>query len=300
MYWKDIRAGYYWYQAPIETQSLLIEAFQEIGGDQKTVDDLRTWLLAQKQVQRWGTTKATADACYALLLEGSSWLSNNPSPEILLGTTDAGPAPSLPGEQDMGYFKKRIDPPFIKPEMGNVTVSLKTPVGGNLHPAWGAIYWQYFEDLDRITRDQGKQNGLKLEKKIFIRKNADRGTVLEPVHENDYLKIGDRVTVRLELRIDRDMEYVHLKDMRAACMEPVNVLSGYKWQDGLGYYESTRDASTNFFFSSLPKGTYVLEYDLFVSQSGTYSNGIATIQCMYAPEFSSHSEGIKVNVENRE
>jgi uncharacterized protein YfaS (alpha-2-macroglobulin family) len=92
------------------------------------------------------------------------------------------------------------------------------------------------------------------------------------------------------------MEYVHLKDMRASCFEPVNVLSGYRYQGGLGYYEATKDASTNFFIGWLPQGTYVFEYPLRVTHEGNFSNGITSIQCMYAPEFSSHSEGIRVEV----
>jgi hypothetical protein len=138
---------------------------------------------------------------------------------------------------------------------------------------------------------------LQLSKKLFIEKNTDHGPVLQPINEGDAIKVGDKVKVRIELRVDHPMEYVHMKDMRAACMEPVNVMSEYKWQGGLGYYESTRDASTNFFFSGLPQGTYVFEYPLFVTHTGTFSNGITTIQCMYAPEFTSHSEGVSVKVE---
>ena len=111
------------------------------------------------------------------------------------------------------------------------------------------------------------------------------------------LHVGDKIKIRIELRVDRDMEYVHMKDTRASALEPVNVLSGYKWQGPLGYYESTKDASTNFFFDVLRKGTYVIEYPLLVSHSGTFSNGITTIQCMYAPEFSAHSEGVSITVE---
>ena len=120
--------------------------------------------------------------------------------------------------------------------------------------------------------------------------------MLEPLNNNT-VHTGDKIRVRIELRSDRAMEYVHMKDMRASCMEPVNVISAYKWQDGLGYYESTRDASTNFFFNWLYKGTYVFEYPLFVTNNGNFSNGVTTIQCMYAPEFSFHSEGIRVSVE---
>jgi hypothetical protein len=105
--------------------------------------------------------------------------------------------------------------------------------------------------------------------------------------------------VRIELRADRDMEYVHMKDMRASGFEPLNVFSGYRSQDGVGYYESTHDASTNFFFSYLNKGAYVFEYPLVVTHAGDFSNGVATIQCMYAPEFTSHSEGVRVKVEKQ-
>ena len=137
---------------------------------------------------------------------------------------------------------------------------------------------------------------MSLKKQLFIQRNTDRGPVITPVNDNDVLKVGDRVKVRIELRTDRNLEYVHLKDMRASCFEPVNVVSRYKYQDGLGYYEATRDASTNFFISYLNKGTYVFEYDLLVTHTGNFSNGISSIQCMYAPEFSSHSEGIRVKV----
>ncbi|HET9826570.1 MAG TPA: alpha-2-macroglobulin, partial [Chitinophagaceae bacterium] len=298
MYWKDQSAsgGWFWYQAPIEAQSLLIEAFQEIAKDQKTVDDLKTWLLKNKQTTDWKTTKATAEACYALLLQGTNWLANQPRVEIRLGNTIVSNADS--SQAGTGYFKKTIDGEKITGEMGKVQVSLPpnpAPRGeGNGNPSsWGAVYWQYFENLDKIT---SSSTPLKLSKKLFVEKNTDRGPVLTPVNEGGELHVGDKIKVRIELRVDRDMEYVHMKDMRASCLEPVNVLSDYKWQDGLGYYETTKDASTNFFFDYLPKGIFVFEYPLFVTHNGNFSNGITTIQCMYAPEFSSHSEGIRISV----
>lgn len=296
MYWLqpgkgNEKTGWFWYQAPIETQALLIEVFQEIGKDIKTADALKTWLLKNKQTNNWQTTKATAEACYALLLQGSQWLSNEPMVEIKLGNTIVSNNSS---EAGTGYFKKIIEGQKINSEMGNISVSLT----GNQQPStsnisWGSLYWQYFEDLDKITT---ASTPLKLSKKLFVEKNSDRGPVLTPVNENDELHVGDKIKVRIELRVDRDMEYVHMKDMRASCLGPVNVLSEYKWQDGLGYYESTRDASTNFFFTDLRKGNYVFEYPLFVTHAGNFSNGITSIQCMYAPEFTSHSEGIRISV----
>ncbi len=290
MYWKANAAGYYWYQAPIETQALLIEAFDEVTDDQTTVEELKVWLLKQKQTTDWKTTKATAEACYALLLKGTSILENDELVEIRIGGKLLDPTSlGTPVEAGTGYFKTSWSGSDITPNLGNISVTRKTK-----GVSWGAMYWQYFEDLDKITTHDTK---LKLDKKLFIVKNTAGGPVISPISSTTKLKVGDKVRVRIELRTDRNMEYVHMKDMRAAGFEPVNVISRYKWQDGLGYYESTRDAATHFFFDYLPKGTYVFEYDIRVSHVGQFSNGIATIQCMYAPEFTSHSEGIKVSVE---
>jgi hypothetical protein len=290
MFWQENAGGYYWHQAPIETQAILIEAFNEIGQDTKTVDDLKTWLLKQKQVQDWKTTKATTEAVYVLLLTGTNWLQTEANIEITVGSEsfDLSKMKDRQIEAGTGYFKTSWPSDKIKPEMGTVKV-VKNDEG----VSWGALYWQYFEQLDKITPHE---TPLKLNKKLFIERVTPKGKELEEIAEGGRLKVGDKVIVRIELRVDRDMEYVHMKDMRAAGFEPLNVLSTYKYQGGLGYYESTRDAATNFFISYMPKGTYVFEYPLRASIAGNYSNGITTIQCMYAPEFTSHSEGIRVNI----
>ena len=296
MYWKEwTTGGYYWYQAPIESQAIMIEAFTDIDKDINTIDDLKTWLLKQKQTQNWKTTKATAEACYALLLGGSNWLAEEKDVTIQLGNTIVKSNDDAT-EAGTGYFKKTIPAEKVNPQMGNITVNISksTKEKNSLSTSWGAVYWQYFEDLDKITPSA---TPLKLVKKLFIQKNSDNGPVLVALEDGAQLKVGDKVKVRIELKVDRDMEYVHMKDMRAACMEPVNVISEYKYQGGLGYYESTKDASTNFFFGWLNRGSYVFEYPMFVTHAGNFSNGITSIQCMYAPEFTSHSEGIRVNVE---
>lgn len=295
MYWKS-PDGYYWYQAPIEQQALLIEAFDEVANDRESVEEMKVWLLKQKQTQDWKTTKATAEACYALLLKGTSLLENTHRVDIRLGEKLIDPSEdkTLKQEAGTGYFKKTWEGGEIRPEMGNITVEripLKTGAE-NTGVSWGAIYWQYFEQLDKITPHE---TPLSLKKQLFVEKNTPSGPVLEPLTATK-LKTGDKVKVRIELRVDRDMEYVHMKDMRASGFEPLNVLSGYRWQNGLGYYESSRDAATHFFFNYLPKGTYVFEYPLRANLSGTFSNGVTTIQCMYAPEFSSHSEGVRVSI----
>ncbi len=298
MYWKDWAngGGYYWHQAPIESQAMMIEAFTDIDGNATTVDDLKTWLFKQKQTQNWKTTKATAEACYALLLGGNNWLAEEKEVSINLDNKIVINSKDDATQAGTGYFKKRLDGEKVKAEMGNITVNLNSSTSKPLNSStsWGSIYWQYFEDLDKIT---SAETPLKLKKQLFKEVNTDKGPSLVAINDGDELKVGDKVKVRIELKVDRDMEYVHMKDMRAACMEPTNVISEYKWQGGLGYYESAKDASTNFFFSWLSRGSYVFEYPMFVTHTGNFSNGITTIQCMYAPEFTSHSEGIRVNVE---
>ncbi|MEO6819989.1 MAG: alpha-2-macroglobulin, partial [Ginsengibacter sp.] len=302
MYWKEWdRPGYWWYQAPIESQALMIEAFTEISKDQNTIADLKTWLLKNKQTNNWETTKATAEAVYALLLQGTDWLSEERNVVINLGNTTIN-SKDENQEAGTGYFKKRIEGDKVKPEMGNIKVTILERTPSNLSlpntsstglPSWGSVYWQYFENLDKITF---AETPLKLSKKLFVEKNTDKGPVLTPINDGDIINIGDKIKVRIELRVDRDMEYVHMKDMRASAMEPTNVISEYKYQGGLGYYETTKDVSTNFFFNYLSKGTYVFEYPMFVTHAGNFSNGITTIQCMYAPEFTAHSEGVRVEV----
>ncbi|MFN3939220.1 MAG: alpha-2-macroglobulin, partial [Chitinophagales bacterium] len=285
MYWKENTGGYYWYQAPIEIQSLMIEVFHEINADEKAVEELKIWLLRNKQTNDWKTTKATANACYVLLLTGNDLLESTELAEITIGGMRVSPSQT---EAGTGYIKNTWGGMEVKETMGNITVT-----GPQNTFSYGAMYWQYFEDLDKITP---AETPLKLTKELYKQINTDRGIQLQQISTNTPLHIGDIVTVRIELQVDRDMEYIHLKDMRASCFEPVNVLSQYKWQDGLGYYESTRDASTNFFIGWLPRGAYVFEYRLRVAQKGNFSNGITTIQCMYAPEFTSHSKGIRVSV----
>jgi len=280
-------SGYYWYQAPIETQAMMIEAFDEITNDEASVDKMKTWLLKQKQTQDWKTTKATVEACYALMLRGVDYLSESSLPDITIAENKLKIEKS-DAEAGTGYFKKRWEKEEVNPKMAEIKIT-----NNNKVTSWGALYWQYFAPLDKITPHE---TPLKLVKKLFIEKPSDRGPVITPINANSKLKVGDKVKVRIELRVDRNMEYIHMKDMRAAGFEPLNTLTQYKYQEGLGYIESTRDASTDFFFAYLPKGEYVFEYPLRVFQSGNMSNGITNIQCMYAPEFTSHSEGIRVNI----
>ena len=285
-YWKDLTSGQYWWQAPIETMAMLIEAFDETGKDAAMTDGMKVWLLKNKQTNRWETTKATVEACYALLMRGPSLLSEAEPAKITLGNK---PVETASTEAGTGYFKTRYDGAEVHNAMGEISVQTTNEL-----VSWGAVYWQYFENLDKITSHT--ETGLKIVKQLFRQKNTDKGPVIEPLGEKVELAAGDLIKVRIEIRVDRDMEYVHLKDMRASGFEPVNVLSQTQYQDGLYYYESTRDAATNFFIGYLPKGTYVFEYPLRAFHKGDFSNGVTTAQCMYAPEFTTHSVGTRVNV----
>ena len=290
MYWKENTPSWWWYQAPIETQALMIELFDEVANDQNAVDELKVWLLKNKQTNSWATTKSTSEAVYALLLRGGEWLAVDDLVELELGRKPIDPT-KLDGvgiEAGTGYFKTSFDGETVTPKMAEVKATKK---GEGI--AWGALYWQYFEDLDKITSFE--ETPLQLKKSLFKVENTATGEKITPI-TNKNIAIGDLVKVRVEVRVDRDMEFVHLKDMRASGFEPTNVLSQYKWQDGLGYYESTKDASTDFFFDYLPKGVYVFEYPLRANNAGEFSNGISTIQCMYAPEFTSHSQGERITI----
>jgi uncharacterized protein YfaS (alpha-2-macroglobulin family) len=284
MFWRELELSWWWFRAPIETQALMIEAFDEVMDDTKSVDDCKVWLLKQKQTQDWKTTKATADAVYALLLRGDNLLASDALVEVSLAGQKIKPQNV---EAGTGFYEQRFLRGEIKPEMGNITVK-KVDKG----VAWGAVHWQYLEDMSKITPYKGTP--LTLEKQLYNKVYTDAGPQLQPV--KGPVKVGDEIVVRVVLRVDRDMEYVHMKDYRGSGTEPVNVLSRYKYQDGLGYYESTRDTASHFFIDYLPKGTYVFEYSTRAVHRGEYQTGICQIQCMYAPEFNSHSESLPLEV----
>ncbi|HKQ36725.1 MAG TPA: alpha-2-macroglobulin family protein, partial [Verrucomicrobiae bacterium] len=284
MFWRDSELSWWWYRAPIETQSLMIEAFDEVVNDAKRVEECKVWLLKQKQTQDWKTTKATADAVYALLLRGRDLLASDALVQVSLGGKQIQPDKV---ESGTGFYEEKFDAAEVKPKLSQITVK-KADQG----VAWGSVHWQYFEDMSKVTPHEGTP--LKLKKALYTKVNTTRGPVLEPV--KGALQVGDELVVRVELRTDRDMEYVHLKDQRGSGTEPLNVISHYKYQDGLAYYESTRDTASHFFIDYLPKGVYVFEYSTRVFHKGAYQSGIAEIQCMYAPEFNSHSESLKIVV----
>ncbi len=285
MFWANNRASVFMSQSAVSVHTFIMEAFRMAGAREQEMDNMKRWLLKQKQTQLWESTHATMDAVYALLSTGSDWFASDGETVIKMDDEVIEPENK---EMGTGYFKESWSKTEIKPDMGKVEVAQK----GNT-PAWGALYWQYFEDLDKI---EGTSASLDVKKELFKEQTGETGKQLTQITEASPLKVGDKVVVRLTVRTDRDLEFVHLKDMRAAAFEPVNQLSGVNWQNRVIYYQTSKDASTDYYFDALPRGTYVFEYSVFVNRTGSYSNGITTIQCMYAPEFTSHTRGIRINV----
>ncbi|OON66211.1 alpha-2-macroglobulin family protein [Hymenobacter sp. CRA2] len=288
MYWKDVQPGFYWQQAPVETQAQLIEAFREVAGDEQSVEEMKLWLLSHKRTHNWESTRATADACYALLLQGSrNWLEPAQPLQVTLGSQKINTTEGA--EAGTGYIKRSFPGAEMQASMGKVQVQ-KTDAG----VAWGGLYWQYFEQLDKITRADNAP--LTLTRQLFRETPGTNGPVLTPMTAGAPLRVGEVLVVRLVLKTDRELEFVHLKDTRAAGLELIGQTSGYRYQQGLGYYESPRDAATNFFLDVVPRGSHVFEYRLRAAQAGDFSSGISQVQCLYAPEFTSHSAGQRLRI----
>lgn len=275
-YFDTPKARYSWFSYKIPTEVAAMEAIQRITKDTKAIDEMKRWLLKQKQTQTWETPIATADAVYALMATGASdLLANTGGVEITLGKEVI----RTPADDAIGYIKKTVS--------GDVMNIKKVRVdkeGAGM--GWGAVYAQYLESMDQIG-EQG--NGLSVSRQLY------KGD--EALNESVPLKVGDRITVRLTVKADRDMDFVQIKDDRAACMEPLQAVSGFRWGNGLGYYQATKDASTQFFIDQMRKGTYVIEYQVYVNRTGEYQAGIATVQSAYAPEFGGHTGGYRVMVE---
>lgn len=294
MYWKN-RLTSRWYAMPIEHQTMMIDCFSEINSEtitkpyQKQINAMLTWLILNKETNHWGTGIATADAVYSLVANGQQWMNNKRAVLIGLGKTTLGTATEKTMEGS-GYFKKRIEGEKVKPEMGNITVTTATQNMVSDQPSYGSIYWQYLANMDEITASTGP---MLINKKLLVERNK----TWVALTENEPVKVGELITVALTIKADRDMDYVHLKDLRPAATEPTSQLSGYRFQENLFYYQSTKDVSNNYFFNYLPKGNYQFTYTIRATHKGLYTAGFASIQSMYAPAFNAHSNAIKLRIE---
>ncbi|NDV56388.1 alpha-2-macroglobulin [Parabacteroides sp. 52] len=286
MFWANNKRGNDFYTSPIDVHCLLILAFHELSPASQEADRMKQWLLNQKRTQSWETVPATMQAVHAILLHGSDWLNQENTLTVQWGNKTYN---TSAGEAATGYIKEVLTGTDISSQTTQLTLHKEGTA-----PAWGAVYKQYFAPLDQVT---AAKTGLHVEKALFVETNNGRERQIRPVTQEQPLRVGDKVIVRLTLRADREMDYVYLKDLRAGCFEPAEQVSGTTYQDGVYFYRSPKDVSQNFFIQRLPKGVFVLEYPVYVSRIGEYAAGISTIQCLYAPEFTSHTEGGRIRVE---
>ncbi len=285
VYWRSNTSGYSWYQKPIETQSKIIEAFQEIAPEQiDLIEGMKVWLIGEKKNQHWATTKSTSEAIYVLLHSGKNW---EYQPENLkIDSSFEIPSNAL---TENGFIQSQIDEQDLNPQASEVRIENK-----NSGVVMGGLYYQYFENLEAI---ESHHSGLKIEKELYLKSiNQEEETLVKITPENP-IQVGDKVVVKIIISSDKDVEFIHLKDMRASGFEPGNIISRYHYQNGMGYFINNRDAATHFFFDYLQKGTHVLEYEVVANNAGIFSNGISTIQSMYAPELNAHSNGLQVVIQ---
>lgn len=276
---------YAWGMLPVPAHVEVMEALHMAGGNEALVEEMKLWLLKQKQTTSWNTPIATADAIYALLCQGGDLLDNHGDVRITLGNkvieTLASAKTAVPG---LGYIKETFTQG--SPELKAKSITVEKRDAGI---AWGAVYAQYLSPIADVKQQGGELN---VEKKLFVeRVAADGKKSLQPITESTALAVGDKIVSRLTISLDRVMDFIQLKDQRGACFEPIGALSGYRWSNGFGYYVEVEDAATNFFFDHLDKGVYILEYGYRIARGGTYETGLATLQSAYAPEYASHSAG---------
>jgi len=281
MYWPK---KYFSFESHIATHANIMAAFAEIDQNQEMIDELRVWLLTQKQTTMWENSASTADAIYALLMRGSDWFEEGKEVTLRFGST---PISTEGGVAGTGFIQRHWNANEVTSEMRQLTVNNPTN-----HLVWGGLFRQYFVPIDEVKSDE---SGFTIKRELFVETVTDKGKKLVPV-EKQALKIGDKLTVKITFTNQQDMSFVFVKDLRAAGFEPIEQISHYEYNDRMSYYQSNTDTDMEFFIEFLPKGTHQLEYSMFVTKEGYLNNGYALIQCQYAPEFSAYSDGMKVRV----
>jgi hypothetical protein len=285
VYWKQNLDDWGWFSSKVVNHAGALEAFNKLKpNDQKFIEEMKIWLITQKEVNSWGSSRGTSEVIFTILNSGRSWTSADSDKATIIW----GGKELKPETHATGYVKSSIKTDVLDENLATVTVT--KPGAGIVQ---GGLFWQYYEDLDKI---KSSENYISITKELYKKVKTVNGEELQKISPETPLKVGDKVTVRMILNTDRAMEFIHIKDMRAAGFEPLDVISGYQWKNNLGYYQSTKDASTNFYIQYMPKGKYVFEYDYVANASGKFSNGITTIQNYYAPQMNAHTKGINVEI----
>ena len=274
-YWDNLQVGWRYFDK-VAVTSTILQALNECDPRQGEIDNVRKWMLLMKQTNDWGSSSLAADAVYSLLSTGSQWLERNTPAQVTIG---GKPLQLDKMDEYLGYFRKTIDA-----QPGD---EISIHRNGN-NPAWGAVYCQFkapMTDILAVAIDE-----LSVSKDYSI---VGTDGKLTPATT---FRVGDRVRVRTVIKCNRDLDFVTLVNERASCFEPVDKLSGYRSADRTWYYHETKDSQTRLFFSNLQKGTHVMTYDVYVTAAGTFSAGIASIQCQYAPQIAAHSAGERLTV----
>ena len=267
-YYDTRRASYSWYDYKIPTEVAAIEAIQRVTpSDQQTIDEMRRWLLQEKRTQTWNTPINSVNAIYAFLNGNSQQLSANSQQPTALAI-DGSPVDTSKASAGLGYVKT------AQPYHGEHTfTATKTSEG----TSWGAVYAQF---LQKTADIEASQSGISVKRELLTA-NSQK------------LIVGQRIKVRITIETSRDLDFVQVVDRRAACMEPVNQLSGYR----NGSYCSPKDNATHYFFGGLAKGKHVIETEYYIDRAGTYETGTCTVGCAYAPEYHATAPSVQLRIE---
>ena len=294
-YYDTPRASYSWFDYRIPTQVAAIEAIQQLTpGDTQTIDEMRRWLLQEKRTQAWDTPINSINAIYAFLNGNSQEL--KPQAKTVLAI-DGKAVETSDATAGIGYVKAS------QPYSGERLFTAEKTSAGT---SWGAVYAQFIQ-LSSDVSDQ--QSGISVKREFLSAEaNSSLSTADSslftpfpsearlPVAFHSSLTVGQRIKVRLTIEADRDYDFVQIVDKRAACMEPVSQLSGYRW----GYYCAPKDNATCYYFDLLPKGKRVIETEYYIDRAGRYETGTCTVQCAYAPEFRGTAKSQTIIVEPNE
>ncbi len=279
MYWDAIDT--YWYDefGKLRNTLVILEALNEVDQRKNEIDEIRKWVLLNKQTNDWGNHSLASHAVYTILSTGSNWLTTSAMPTISIGNKTVIFDDI---DQYLGYARKEI----LATDAANANITIERTDADS--PAWGAVYCQYAAPVTTIK--EKSVDDLSVTKTFLVYDNDGK---LKKAKE---LKVGDKVRIQCTIKCGKSMECITLNDQRGACFEPVEKISHYSIEDNCFMYHEIKDSATNIFIPFLNKDTYVIGYDVYVTNPGSFNIGIATIQCQYAPQFSAHSAGFNVIV----
>lgn len=285
MYWVE-NSGYYWFDNKISIQAAIIQFMKEVNASEEIIDDARFWLILNKETNAWQTGAETADAIAAILLTNKDYLKTAPAPKINVGHKELVYQDKTGDNQiqveyteGLGQVKHAWTGGDVTKDLGNVTIEKQSE-----GPAALSLFWQYTEDLSKVKSSQNSS--------MYITKTYKRivpGDKKEEGVEATQFSIGDKIQIELVVTVDRDLEYVYIKDLRPAGFEPAETTSGYHWDYRVVYYQSPKDASMDLFVERMEKGTYKFTYTVYATHSGEFNSGLASVQCLYAPAFAGNS-----------